>query len=240
MGEEGTAMRRTLVISDIHGCFDTFKDLLHQIHFDTKQDQLILLGDYVDKGPKSKEVVELLIDLTEKDGVIVLKGNHDQRFVDVIAKDDEQAKVKFFEHGGLQTLASYCGQALSEDLNKAQKFIYKNYRHHLSFLESLPYYFEDNHHIYVHAGLNPRFADWKQQSPHDFMYIKDDFFKNTTVVKKTVIFGHTKTIHLHSTADIWFGGDKIGIDGGCSSGFQLNCLEITAENTYRSYRVKFS
>jgi serine/threonine protein phosphatase 1 len=239
----GTRLKRTLVISDIHGCYDSFIDLLHKLRFDAEQDSLILLGDYVDRGAKSKEVVQLVLDMVEKEGVIAIKGNHDQRLVDVIANDDEQARVKFFEHGGLQTLSSYCGSHFSEEdmeknFSQVKTFIRENYSHHLSFLDRLPYYFEDNHHIYVHAGLNPHFTDWKQQSSYDFMYIKDDFIKNKTVVNKMVVFGHTKTINIHGTADIWFGGDKIGIDGGCVSGLQLNCLAITEKNMYNTYCVK--
>ena len=56
------------------------------------------------------------------------------------------------------------------------------------------------------------------------MYIKDDFLHLSTRVEKKVIFGHTRTIELHGSSDIWFGGDKIGIDGGCAYGEQLNAL----------------
>jgi len=191
----------------------------------------MLLGDYVDRGVQSKDVVESVMQLVRGGNVVALRGNHDQRFVDVITGEDETAKMKFFKHGGLPTLKSYCGGFLGgikdeEKLRYGKAYINKHYKHHLSFLNKLPFYYEDKDHIYVHAGLNPSFDDWKEQSEHDFMYIKEPFIKHPTRVDKRVVFGHTKAVDIHDKADIWFGEDKIGVDGGCAYGLQLNCLEI--------------
>lgn len=233
-------MRRTLVISDIHGCYEEFNALLELVHFNKNEDLLLLLGDYVDRGIQSKEVVEKVLQLVQGGNVVALRGNHDQRFLDLMTSEDEIVKMKFIQHGGLQTLESYCGDPLLESmsveerLQYAKAYINKRYKHHISFLNSLPYYFEDKGHIYAHAGLNPSYENWKQQSEYDFMYIKEPFFKNPTVVDKIVVFGHSKVIDIHDKADVWFGKDKIGIDGGCAYGFQLNCLEIKDGN-YKTY-----
>ena len=72
------------------------------------------------------------------------------------------------------------------------------------------------------------------------MYIKDPFIYHKTVVSKPVVFGHTNTQHIHGSADIWFGGDKIGIDGGCAYGMQLNALEIKENGAYEQYKVLMS
>ncbi|MDB5055213.1 MAG: metallophosphoesterase [Bacilli bacterium] len=237
-------LKRTLVISDIHGCYEPFNALLEEVKYSAKEDKLILIGDYVDRGPQSKEVVEQIIQMKTEGEVIVLRGNHDQRFIEIMTNKTNITDIKFIEHGGLQTLKSYCGANFRmEDINEesianAKKFIRRNFKHHLYFLDSLPHYYEDQSYIYVHAGLNPFYKNWKNQPQKDFIWIRDSFVKVKTVVEKIVIFGHTKTIDIHSSADIWFGGDKIGIDGGCAYGLQLNCLEIKENQDCITYQVK--
>ena len=99
---------RTLVISDIHGCYEQFVELLQVVGYTPREDQLILIGDLVDRGPDSLEVVDMVMTLALEDGVIVLRGNHDQRFVDVMKQKQSTEDAKFFEHGGIQLLDSYC------------------------------------------------------------------------------------------------------------------------------------
>ncbi|REK77011.1 metallophosphoesterase family protein [Paenibacillus paeoniae] len=219
-------MNRTIMISDIHGCLEPFERLLEKVRYVPEQDRLILIGDYVDKGPQSREVVEAVMRLVERHGAIALRGNHDQRLVDFIRGNDPVVLHKFAEHGGPPTLQSYVGfsEVTERSREKAREMMEEQYASHLDFLADLPLYVEDDHHIYVHAGLRPGTSDWTLQSDHDFMYIKDEFYLHPTTVDKTVIFGHTITTKLQATADIWFAGDKIGIDGGCSIGLQLNAL----------------
>jgi serine/threonine protein phosphatase 1 len=155
-------LNRTLVISDIHGCYDAWIVLLKKVAFHPKVDRLILLGDYVDRGNQSKEVMEHLIRMVQSGEAIALRGNHDQRFLEWITINNTYNDTKFIEHGGLQTINSYChNRYLLDDLLKpkileqAKATIRTNYRTHIEFIDSLPLYCEDAHHIYVHAGLNP-------------------------------------------------------------------------------------
>lgn len=161
-------------------------------------------------------------------------------FVDAMLNDEDGL---WLNNGGYQTIESYCGIDFFEetfnwdDYEVAKKFIIDNYRQHIGFLKSLPVYHETDEHIFVHAGINPLCEDWSKQPEHDFIWIRDVFFSNpTTNTDKTVIFGHTPTLHLHETEDIWFSphGDKIGLDGACAYGYQLNCLEI-GEEGYKTY-----
>lgn len=233
-------MKRTLVVSDIHGCYSPFNDLLELMNYRPGEDQLILLGDYVDRGPRSREVVEQIIGLVEKDGAIAIQGNHDERLVDVMLERSEQALMKFSGHGGRQTAESYAGirqGSIDHIIERAKQNIQQHYMHHMNFLDELPYYYEDEHFIYVHAGLNPSFLNWREQPARDFLYIKEPFLSRPTVVNKTVIFGHTKTIDIQGNAGIWFGDGKIGIDGGCATGHQLNGLEITGPSDFQFYAV---
>ncbi|MEI7024750.1 metallophosphoesterase [Paenibacillus sp. y28] len=233
-------MGRTLAISDIHGCCGELEALLARVKYNPGEDRLMLLGDFVDRGPRSRETVDLVMRLVQDEGAVALRGNHDQRFVDFIRIEEEltesqhQTRRKFLDHGGKQTLASYCGlsphqiEDFGPGLEQMKHLIRTDYGHHLSFLQQLPLYAEDASHIYVHAGLNPDYPAWRDQPERDFMWIRENFIRKKTVVDKTVVFGHTKTFIIHGKPDIWFGGDKIGIDGGCSGGQQLNCLVIGA------------
>lgn len=95
-------MSRILMISDIHGCVDPFNKLLDSISYIPSDDKLILLGDYVDRGPQSKETVERVRELVNNYNVIALRGNHDQRLVDLMRSDSEVVQNKFLEHGGIR------------------------------------------------------------------------------------------------------------------------------------------
>jgi serine/threonine protein phosphatase 1 len=229
-------LKRTLVISDIHGCLDQLNDLITMVQFNHQEDTLILLGDYVDRGPKSKDVVEQVMYMVQELGVIALRGNHDQRFVDILLREDVSQEQGFIAHGGLETLKSYSNVDGLSWL-ETRELIKLNYQEHLSFLDNLPYYHEDNNHIYVHAGLNPDYEDWRGQPVSDFLWIREKFIRHKTNATKVVVFGHTRTIDIHGKSNIWFSDDKIGIDGGSAHGWQLNCLEIKEGGIYHEHHI---
>ncbi|MGQ8873309.1 metallophosphoesterase [Paenibacillus sp. TSA_86.1] len=234
--------KRTLVISDIHGCHAEFKQLLEIVNYNPAQDRLILIGDYVSRGPDSKKVVDLVIELVHENGAIALQGNHDQRFVRVIKNQASEKEVsKFFDKGGRETLQSYCQTNIVENsyhMKEVQDFVMDQFSHHIDFLKDLPYFYEDDEYIYVHAGLNPLVSSLSEQDPHDLLYIKEYFYTNKNPMDKIIIFGHTVTKDIHNSFDIWFGGDKIGIDGGCSFGGQLNCLELVNGKAIQNFSIK--
>lgn len=236
MQRGGIPIGRILAISDIHGCDRELAALLAKVHYDPAQDQLVLTGDYVDRGRDSCALVEEIMRLHEQYGVVVLKGNHDKMFCDALAGDDDKLDTHWLTNGGYYTLMSYCQSAGFfsaetgwDEYLRAKAFIRSHFGGHLEFLRTLPLYYETEEHIFVHAGINPELADWRQQTERDFLWIREPFYtqpvRNTG---KTVVFGHTSADELHGTPDIWFSplGDKIGIDGGCAYGYVLNCLEI--------------
>ncbi|MFC0188469.1 metallophosphoesterase family protein [Fictibacillus aquaticus] len=238
-------MTRTLVISDIHGCYEELELLLETANYDSKNDQLIFLGDYVDRGQSNREVVDLVKRHVYNNGAVALRGNHDQMFLDWL---DNPVMHSFLYkiNGGGSTVASYLG--ISEEqvdfltwspsrvLDYAQEII-ENYDEEIRFLKALPYYHEDDNHIYVHAGINPLMDDWKKTSEQEFIWIREPFLYNSHNHDKTVIHGHTPCINLHQKPGIYFGDKKIGIDGACAYGYQLNCLVID-EIGYDSVSVK--
>lgn len=230
-------MARLFVISDIHGCLDHFQQLLKKINYKPNVDEIILLGDYIDRGPKSKEVVELVMNMVRNENVIALRGNHDQRFLDLIETKDPNLFKEFLKYGGIETLESYYPKYKYESIENIVDYIKCEYQTHIQFLKNTLIYHENEHFIFVHGGLNPNYQNWREQPILDFLNIREKFIYQKTQVDKIVIFGHTITSKIHHSADIYFSKDKIGIDGGCAFKQQLNCLEIIDKTKFKQHCI---
>lgn len=219
-------MKRILAISDIHGELELFDELLQKADYDDAADQLILLGDYGDRGPDSKGVLERVIEL-KKRAAIVLRGNHDQMMLDA-ANDEPGAKQIWARNGGLPTLQSYDPSIKDMTLPTAAVFW-----EHIDFIKKTAYYYETDEFIFVHAGVQPDMPV-ELTDPAILMWIRDDFY-GTYSGEKTVVFGHTPAFMLRGTRnyDVYFGDNRIiGIDGGAVYGGQLNCLELPSRKVY--------
>lgn len=226
------------MISDLHGMYDHFIRLLDKVNFNPTQDKLILLGDYVDRGRKSKQVLDKVMELVNTYDAIALIGNHDKMFLDWLLTNDGMNEFNFFRNGGLQTVESYCGLDFIDsgiDTLKAKKFILDNYQHHIKFLIELPYFHETDEYIFVHAGFNPLYENWRLTPHEEMIWIRDEFHHGKVQTDKTIVFGHTPCVNLHGKPDVWFSEGKIGIDGGAAYGYQLNCLEISEDGFTRHY-----
>jgi serine/threonine protein phosphatase 1 len=216
-----------------------FEELLELTKYNPDKDELILLGDYVDRGFRSKDVVSKIIHMKQEYGIVALKGNHDQMMVDAFRNQEDGL---WLNNGGFATITSYYGSDIFEggfeweEYMNSKRFIIKHHGDHIDFLENLPLYHENEEFIFVHAGINPLYLNWKNQPESEFYWVREIFYNNPTNEIRTVIFGHTPTVNLHGKPDIWFGEDKIGIDGACAYGKQLNCLEISDEG-YKTYNV---
>lgn len=145
--------RRIFAIGDIHGCFDAFKQLLKRIVF-TKNDQLILLGDYIDRGPQSKEVIDYIIELQQKGSdIIPLMGNHEQMLLEAI--EDKSKLFNWIQNGGLATLNSFSIDSLDQ---LDQKYI--------DFFNCLQYYYSSNDilkdKVIIHAHRPIKIEDCKE------------------------------------------------------------------------------
>ncbi|GLO66284.1 metallophosphoesterase family protein [Oceanobacillus kimchii] len=225
-------MRRILAISDIHGCYNELVKLLDEVNYKPEVDQLILLGDYIDRGTKNKEVVQKVMNLVDE-GAIALRGNHDQMFLDFLYKNNIDAQMLYLQNGGLTTLESYVGYEWFDDgitpenLYRAKQFIQDNYKEHLKFLYHLPYYHQIGNLLFVHAGINPLLEDWRETSDDDMIWIREKFlYSSRPNDNLRIIHGHTPAQYLHSSNGINFTEKRVGIDGACAYGGQLNCLII--------------
>lgn len=220
-----------LVISDIHGCYDEFQALLANTEYAPERDQLYLLGDYMDRGPKSKDAIDRVKELVEADGAVALRGNHDQFFLDWL-DDPVEGMRQVALNGGLETIRSFLGGidwgASDPEVWRAwADAVKRDYPDVVAFLRALPYYREEAGYIFVHAGIDPSLDDWRKTSAHDMIWIREPFLEaRELTVDGTVIHGHTPVINLHGSHDIYYRADRIGIDGACAYGGQLNALTI--------------
>jgi len=202
-------MNKTCIIGDIHGCFNALVALLAEV--ENRSDTIVFLGDYIDRGPDSKKVVELILQLKkDRRHVITLLGNHEYMLLNYLAGQDDSI---FLQVGGRETLLSY---GLSANISQAEAQAHIP-RRHLSFLQDLPLLWEDQHGIYVHAGLQPGIHLSRQTSDW-CLWIRDDFIRSSYNFGKPVVFGHTvfKKPLVQK--------NKIGIDTGAVYGRKLTAL----------------
>jgi len=202
-------MNRSCIIGDIHGCFKALVSLLAQV--ENRTDTMVFLVDYIDRGPDSKQVVELILQLKkDRPHVITLLGNHEYMLLNYLAGLDDSV---FLQVGGSQTLTSY-GLPLDMPPADIRSHIPQE---HLSFFYDLPLLWEDRYGIYVHAGLQPG-VHLSRQTRGWCLWVRDEFIQSSYNFGKPVIFGHTvfKKPLIQK--------NKIGIDTGAVYGKKLTAL----------------
>lgn len=196
------------MISDIHGCHRTFEALLQKIGLE-KSDELFLLGDYIDRGPASKEVLDLILKLKEENyHVQCLLGNHEEMMLHALLQpSSSEAYTWKAWNGGVETLKSF---GASSVLEVEQKY--------LSFIHSMPYFIEKEQFIFVHAGLNfsiPNpFADEESMlwSFDDNPMVNRDWLRNRIVIHGHRIRTSEQIRNNISRLDAF---PVLGIDNGC-------------------------
>ena len=193
-------MSRSFAIGDIHGCSNTFRHLLLDKIQLRKSDKIYCIGDYIDRGPDSKGVIDFIIDLRKKGYHIhTLRGNHEQMMIDSVYSD-----TKFnhwLRNGGESTLNSFGIRSYNE-LNPLYK----------QFFARTKYYIKSGNNVFVHAGLNFQISD-PFTDKVAMLWIRDFRFDSEKLGQKAVIHGHTPK----SLNDILMNSDSntINIDGGC-------------------------
>lgn len=227
-------MRKYLfVVSDIHGEYELFKSLLN--HVDENLHQLVLIGDLLDRGKNSKECLLLGCELVENKKAIYLRGNHEQLFLDFL-KDSENRYSNYLLNGGGETIESLLHEGALEEYSPTEisMMIQTRYKKLVLFLESLPYYFEWEDYVCVHAGLNLSLKNWQDTSKRDCLWIREPFHQLPNKTKKKVIFGHTPTKYLYKDNDqtsLWLSDNKIGIDGGGVYGGSIHGVIFSDKKT---------
>ncbi len=227
---------RVYAIGDIHGRADLLDQMFKRVDADFVQAPVshrieVFLGDYVDRGPASRQVLELLIERGRPHQIergkthqsIFLKGNHEALLVDFIAHpstlDDWQRL------GGLETLMSY---GLAPFINKrmraelAAEFDKALPPSHKNFLSDLKTSFICGDYFFVHAGVRPGIALEKQRQ-EDLLWIRQEFLFCEEDFGKVVVHGHTPVQQPEVRSN------RINIDTGAYATGRLSCLVLEAD-----------
>ena len=212
-------MKRLFAIGDIHGCFDSLKELVeNKIQLD-KNDKLILLGDYIDRGNKSKEVVDYIIDLQEKDyNITPLIGNHELLLLETF--EDEKNKPKWIQNGGDETLKSF-GVSSIKDISPK----------YLDFFTNLKNYFSIEDYLFVHAGFNDKILN-PFQDTYSMVWESQVEYLNPLLAGKTIIHGHRPITVEHCEKQINDKKPVINIDTGCVYKEKVGYGKLTAIELY--------
>jgi serine/threonine protein phosphatase 1 len=215
-GTGSVAMERIFAIGDIHGCFDKLKALMDIIDIDWNRDNALFLGDYIDRGPDSYEVIEFLIALKKRHpNIIFLKGNHEEMFENFMSGNN---RLGYLYDGGQQTLDSYLRHSRG-----CERFPVPE--EHLDFFRSLVLFHQTSSYIFVHAGLK-KGIPLEKQDPKELLWIRESFIRSKADFGKRVIFGHTP--FEEPLVEV----NKIGIDTGAVYHNRLTCVRLPDETFF--------
>jgi serine/threonine protein phosphatase 1 len=228
---------RVYAIGDIHGCFEILVKLLQQIEKDqagrdTRDTRLVFLGDYIDRGPQSRDVCELLVNLVGSDHICCLRGNHEQAMLDVL-KGETEALRFWMRYGGVETLQSW---GVSDRLIEKARMSEQGERrlieafqnavpdYIVEWLEGLPLRYRVGDYLFVHAGIRPG-VELEEQTDHDLMWIREPFLHSRAQHHVTVVHGHSED------EDPQVRSNRIGVDTGAYRTGVLTAVGIE-DNTH--------
>ena len=223
---------RIYAIGDVHGCNSLLEQLLYAIeeHIAAVPSRrlpiLVFLGDYIDRGPASRQVIDQLILLRHRREVIFLKGNHENYLVEFLK--EPAIMPKWLQYGGLDTLHSYGINPRSHLDQKEQESLAAtlslalDQHGHLDFLNHLKVSFVCEDFLFVHAGVRPG-VSLDQQSEEDLLCIRDDFLHYQGDLSKIVVHGHTPVSLPEVCAN------RINIDTGAYATGRLTCLVLEGD-----------
>ena len=179
---------------------------------------VVFLGDYIDRGPKSREVVDLVLKLREKHHVVTLRGNHESMLLEFLSGKDPQKVARYVLNGGSATLAGYA------DADGR----YQMPPEHLAFFNTLALSYETAEHFFVHAGVpNVRLADIDREAMSEHMlWVRNKFLHSTFRWEKVIVHGHTVVDTVEISAS------RICLDTGCVFDRRLTAMEFPSHRIY--------
>jgi serine/threonine protein phosphatase 1 len=221
--------KRIFAVGDIHGCSDEPALLirhLEQAEGLSDDDLLIFVGDFIDRGPDTKGVIDLMLDVKRRfPRTRFLKGNHEDMLLDFLGFGGRLGQA-FLYNGGLETIQSYGISVFAAPEEMVSAFPPE----HFKFLNELESIVRAGSFLFAHAGLNP-LRDLNAQNDSDVFWIRDEFIGSVHSFGATVVFGHTP--HQEIVLHLPF---KIGIDTGLVFGNKLTCLEVTTGKAMQVHR----
>ncbi len=199
---------RYIAITDIHGELNKLNSVLSKI--ETREDDtFVFMGDYIDRGPESKGVIDRVIELGQTHKCVYLMGSHEYAYLHA-RKKDSYYDYLFWNYGGPATVKSY----------GSFDNIYKT---HGNFLDNLKFYYLTAKYLFVHAGINPRYS-LEEQEETDLVYIRSAFYNHPHNLPQKIIFGHTEFDEPQVQKD------KICIDLGCGKYKNAHLCALILDN----------
>ncbi len=245
---------RTFAVGDIHGDLAALEKAFGKLPTLDEKDTLVLMGDYIDRGADSAKVVAFVrheLPRRFPGKVVCLRGNHEDGWLRVASGGWPEFVIPL-ANGCLATLRSFRNQPIKEnELPSREELLAMQNGEFLpdeivDWMNALPYYYEDDHAIYVHAGLVEKNGKWlhpsETENPTQLLWVRTmRFFQGYR--GKRVVCGHTATENLppelssftpEDPLDMWVGENVVVIDTGCGKGGFLTILELPAMKTYES------
>ena len=218
-------------IGDIHGCLNQLISIHDQIfnykNYKKEEDLLIYIGDYIDRGPKSKQVIDQILQLKNKEiKTVFLMGNHEEMMIDFLFNKINNLE-NWLINGADQTFKSYDIEVVDfikdgfEDhiIDKLRKvLIEKLGNEHFNFFNNLQLTFSVAKYLFVHAGIDPK-KNLTDQSKQDYLWARsDEFFHKDFKAEKIIVHGHTPGKNIVNFPY------RINIDTGCYFSGKLSCV----------------
>jgi serine/threonine protein phosphatase 1 len=224
---QGPAGMRIYAVGDIHGRLDLLEAMHSRIAEDIASNppddwRIVYLGDYGDRGPDTRGVIDHLVrQTTDEPRIVTIRGNHDQSFLDFLGIGD---RLRLFErYGGFETAASYgvtadftspeAAQTTKETLVAAMP------AEHLRFLANLPLSAEFGDFFFCHAGIRPG-VPLAGQDPNDLIWIREQFLNDPRLHPKIIVHGHTPVVEVEIMAN------RVDVDTGAYYSGVLTALVI--------------
>ena len=214
-------------IGDIHGRADLLSRVFDKIDRDLANDPVdynlqIFLGDYVDRGPCTKDVLDLLIRRRTAHHVVALKGNHEEFLLEFLS--DPTVLEDWVKAGGVETLSSY-GVTLGKRVNQQvslqawEEFTAAMPSEHLEFIRGLRSCLTIGDIFFAHAGARPG-VPLEFQEERDLLWIREDFLSSDYSFGKLIVHGHTPVANAEWRAN------RINLDTGAYATGKLTCLRV--------------
>lgn len=206
-----SSLKRQYAIGDVHGHYCALTALLNALELQ-EGDQVTLLGDLIDHGPDSRKVLDLLMGNHSGIELRSVQGNHEAMLLAAVADDDVERH--WLRYGGDATLVSF-GVERAADISE----------HYLNYLRELPLWFEDDRHVYVHAGVEPDLAMSSQtESVLQWQHLNKPVRLHSG---KTLVHGHTPRLYPEILPHY------LSLDTGIAKGGCLTAVELGSRRAWQ-------
>lgn len=246
IGGDQTMRDNVFIIGDIHGEYELLNTLLK--HYNSKTDQLVFIGDLIDRGPQSVDVLHDAMQLVESTDAISLLGNHEEMFLQFLNAPSTMTYSAYVNNGGIETLISMFSETVIQQYKnkpvELAKLIESDYMEEVEFLRNLPVYYQHNNLVCAHAGIENVEEDFRSTSDEDFVWMReqiDTSLKSNITAQGTDGLDSIKVVHGHTpnySGKLDVAHNVLNIDTGAVFGGKLTGVRLdTMNNVINIYQI---